>query len=151
MGHRKETVADAALDAGFEPRVPVAFQPRFEHRAETAAARASKRDVRRARISPPHAPQAHTSLTEIDPRDPLLTSLRSEMDAVEISALRAYSPVVSRMKEQWVQVVVPLVTPARLVGLLALSPRLSRSAHTWDTTAACSGTSPDMPRRKTSA
>ena len=132
VGHGKKTVADASVDAAPESVAPSAFQPpRVERRAANAAARGRKRDARRAKRHAPDPVQAHTSPidVEIDPGDPLLTFLQSESGPVEISALPAFSPAVSRMKEQRVQVVVPLVTSGRLVGLLALGPRLSERSY----------------------
>lgn len=66
---------------------------------------------------------------EIDLADPLLVYLRSAPGPVEIDALPAYSPAVVRMREQGVQVVVPLVTSSELVGVLALGARLSERPY----------------------
>ena len=129
VGHRKETVADAAVGAASEPGGPVTCQPRVGRQAATAASKASNRNARRPKVNMAHARQAHTSLIEMGPRNPRLTLLQSEMDPVEISALHAYFPVVSRVKEQRVQVVEPLEIPARLVCLLALGPRLSERLY----------------------
>jgi serine phosphatase RsbU (regulator of sigma subunit)/anti-sigma regulatory factor (Ser/Thr protein kinase) len=126
VGHGKEPVADASVDAASESVAPAALRPGVQRRA---AAKARKRDARRA--GGLDRPQAQTSIVdvEIEPGDPLLTFLESESGPVEISALPASSPAVSRMKEQRVQVVVPLVTSGRLVGLLALGPRLSERSY----------------------
>lgn len=72
---------------------------------------------------------AKTITVEIDPKDPLLIFLQSAPGPLEVSALPAYSPAVCRMKEQGVQVVVPLITSGELVGLLALGPRLSERTY----------------------
>lgn len=124
-------VADAVVDAAAKPVAAVTTQTRVEGRAAKAAERTGKRDARRAKSNAQDPPQAHTSIinVEIDPSDPLLTFLQSETGPVEIAALPAYSPAVNRMKEQCVQVVVPLVTSGKLVGLLALGPRLSERSY----------------------
>lgn len=66
---------------------------------------------------------------EIEPADPLLLYLRTAPGPVEIDALPAYSPAVVRMREQGVQIVVPLVTSSELVGVLALGSRLSERPY----------------------
>jgi len=69
---------------------------------------------------------------DVEPSDPLLPFLATAPGPVEVAALPAYSPAVRRMKEQNVQVVVPLVTSGELVGLLALGPRLSERGYSRD-------------------
>lgn len=80
------------------------------------------------------APQTSAATIEIDvePSDPLLPFLATAPGPVDVAALPAYSPAVRRMKEQDVQVVVPLVTSGELVGMLALGPRLSERGYSRD-------------------
>jgi len=93
--------------------------------------RAERRADKAARRSAPASEESRTSHIEVDiePGDPLLVYLRSAPGPIEIDSLPAYSPAVVRMREQGVQMVVPLVTSSELVGVLALGSRLSERPY----------------------
>jgi serine phosphatase RsbU (regulator of sigma subunit)/anti-sigma regulatory factor (Ser/Thr protein kinase) len=69
---------------------------------------------------------------EIAPDDPLLAHLLGVSSVVEVDALDFNSPVLSRLKEAGVKVVVPLISQGELVGLLNLGPRRSEQEYSPD-------------------
>ncbi len=122
----------AAADGGLDLPEPTAPEPTpAERKATAAAGRRGTRAVRKAAKRADAEPQTRAAIidVEIDPNDPLLLFLQSAPGPLEIAALPAYSPAVARMKEQGVQIVVPLVTSGELVGLLALGARLSERTY----------------------
>lgn len=134
------TSADEAVDTPPEnpvdvgdptpPEAPAGLS-RAQRRAARADAKAAQRAARKAQRGEPDQQQARATVidVEIDPSDPLLLFLQSAPGPLEITALPEHSPAVGRLKEQGVQVVVPLITSGELVGLLALGPRLSERAY----------------------
>jgi serine phosphatase RsbU (regulator of sigma subunit)/anti-sigma regulatory factor (Ser/Thr protein kinase) len=64
--------------------------------------------------------------------DPLLAFLQGAPGPLDVSALPATSPAVKSMKEQGVQVVIPLITSGELVGVVALGPRRSERTYGRD-------------------
>ena len=66
---------------------------------------------------------------EIDAGDPLLSFLVTAPGPVELTTLPPSSPAVARLRDQGVEVVVPLVTGGELVGVVALGPRLSERGY----------------------
>lgn len=102
--------------------------PRPGERSRTARFR------RRARTAEQEKAPAQAAAIEVDvePGDPLLAFLQSAPGPLDVTALPAYSPAVRRMKQQGVQMVVPLVTSGELVGLLALGPRRSERGYSRD-------------------
>jgi len=106
---------------------PAPAAPARRTRGEKRADARGRKAARRAES----APQARAEVIDIDvePHDPLLIFLQTAPGPLEIDALPTYSPAVARMKEQGVQMVVPLVTSGELVGILALGPRLSERTY----------------------
>lgn len=102
-------------------------QPASRTRSEKRAAARGRKAARRSES----APQARAEVIDIDvdPNDPLLIFLQAAPGPLEIGTLPSYSPAVTRMREQGVQMVVPLVTSGELVGILALGPRLSERTY----------------------
>jgi len=90
-----------------------------------------RRGTRRAPRPTEPALQARAAAidVQIEASDPLLVFLQSAPGPLEIGALPAFSPAAARMKEQGVQMVVPLITSGELVGLLALGARLSERTY----------------------
>jgi serine phosphatase RsbU (regulator of sigma subunit)/anti-sigma regulatory factor (Ser/Thr protein kinase) len=119
--------AVAAEGADIEPTPEARPEPAKPTKSARSTARTERRAARRAE----QEPQARAAVieVEIEPNDPLLVFLQSAPGPLDIAALPAYSPAVARMKEQGVQVVVPLVTSGELVGLLALGARLSERTY----------------------
>lgn len=72
-------------------------------------------------------PAEHIEI-EIDEQDPVLRYLATTSGPLDIAAL-PHSPATERMREQGVQVVVPLVTSGELVALIALGPRRSERGY----------------------
>lgn len=101
---------------------------RSEQRAERRRRKAAAKSARRVEAAP--QPRAERIDLEIEPSDPLLVYLQSAPGPIEIASLPAYSPAVARMRDQGVQMVVPLVTSGELVGVLALGARLSERTYT---------------------
>jgi serine phosphatase RsbU (regulator of sigma subunit)/anti-sigma regulatory factor (Ser/Thr protein kinase) len=127
------TAGDAATADPTTPAAPEA-QPagdRASRRAVKAAQRAATKADRRAKRGETDVAVARATAieVEIDAGDPLLIFLQAAPGPLEVTALPDYSPAVIRMKEQGVQMVVPLVTSGELVGLLALGPRLSERTY----------------------
>lgn len=117
--------ADATPPAAATPASEAPLAPRT--RSEKRSAARARKAARRADATP----QARAEVIDIDvdPNDPLLIFLQTAPGPLEIAALPSYSPAVARMKEQGVQMVVPLVTSGELVGILALGPRLSERTY----------------------
>lgn len=115
-----ETAAQTTL-----PADPATEPPgRAVCRQQRAAARTGRRAEQSAAPSRAQRIDIH-----IDPGDPLLVYLQSASGPAEIGALPAYSPAVTRLVEQDVHLVVPLVTSGELVGILALGRRLSERTY----------------------
>ncbi len=119
--HASTTPREPALGA------PAPGTPSAQGRQERRLARAAAKAARRGDAAP--AQRAERIDLEIEASDPLLVFLQSAPGPLEISALPTYSPAVARMKDQGVQIVVPLVTSGELVGVLALGPRLSERTY----------------------
>ena len=69
---------------------------------------------------------------DISPNDPIIAYFMSAPGAVEITNLNLDSPALRALKENGVQMVVPLLSQGELVGLLNLGPRLSQQDYTTD-------------------
>lgn len=68
----------------------------------------------------------------IAPNDPLMGYLLSNPNMFETDALNLDSPALNQMREEGVQVAVPLVSQGELIGLLSLGKRLSDQAYSID-------------------
>lgn len=125
---------DTAIDAVEPTAEPIEGRETTETTEATASrrdARRIRRDARRAPRTEAEQPQAGAAVidVEIDSSDPLLLFLQSAPGPLEIDTLPGTSPAVARMREQGVQIVVPLITSGELVGLMALGPRLSERTY----------------------
>lgn len=69
---------------------------------------------------------------DISPNDPIIAYFMSAPGAVEIANLNLDSPGLRALKENGVQMVVPLLSQGELVGLLNLGPRLSQQEYSTD-------------------
>ncbi len=69
---------------------------------------------------------------EIPPGDPLETILLSAGGPVDISSLELHSASISSLREQGVELVVPLIGQGELLGALYLGPRLSDQPYSTD-------------------
>lgn len=69
---------------------------------------------------------------EIEPDDPLLAYLLSVSNAVEVEKLHLDSPVLDRLREADVKVIVPLISQGELIGLLNLGARRSEQEYSTD-------------------
>ena len=69
---------------------------------------------------------------DIAPDDPLLAHLQDVAHPVEVNKLGIESPALDEMRNQGVELVVPLVTQGELVGILNLGPRLSERDYSTD-------------------
>ncbi|HZU11340.1 MAG TPA: SpoIIE family protein phosphatase [Chloroflexota bacterium] len=94
--------------------------------------------VRRRRLGRSTAQLAETArptiipVPEIAPNDPLVAYLQSVAAAVDIEDLELDSPALRQMRDNGVQMVVPLVSQGELIGLLCLGPRLSQQEYSAD-------------------
>ena len=100
--------------------------------AQEAPAGRGRRQRKRRTEPEPQVARAVPIEVQIDPGDPLLVFLQTAPGPVEVGALPAYSPAVRRLKEQQVEIVVPLVASGELVGVLALGHRLSERGYSRD-------------------
>jgi len=66
---------------------------------------------------------------EIAAEDPILSYLASVSGVVEVEKLELDSPALSAMKDQQIELVVPLVSQGELIGLLILGGRLSQQEY----------------------
>jgi serine phosphatase RsbU (regulator of sigma subunit)/anti-sigma regulatory factor (Ser/Thr protein kinase) len=69
---------------------------------------------------------------EIAPDDPLLAVLQSASAPVDIRELTLRSPALDELREDGIQLVVPLVAQGELIGALYLGPRLSEQDYSVD-------------------
>jgi len=69
---------------------------------------------------------------EIAPDDPLVAYFLSNPGSVEVNRLNMDSPALRALKEEGVQMAVPLVSQGELIGLLSLGPRLSEQEYSTD-------------------
>ena len=123
---RGEDLAPPPPEAEATPAT--ARAPRAERRRAALERRTAPRRGKRGDTAVAEAP-AHTIPVDIEPGDPLLAFLQSAPGPLAIGVLPAYSPAVARMREQGVEMVVPLITSGELVGMLALGPRLSERGY----------------------
>lgn len=80
----------------------------------------------------PESPTKNLDPVEIPPGDTLETLLLSAGGPVEVSTLDVDSPTISRLKEEGIELVVPLIGQGELLGALYLGQRLSDQPYSTD-------------------
>ena len=80
----------------------------------------------------PESPTKHLDPVEIPPGDTLETLLLSAGGPVEVSSIDVDSPTISRLREEGVELVVPLIGQGELLGALYLGQRLSDQPYSTD-------------------
>ena len=75
---------------------------------------------------------AEAAAVDIAPDDPLLAILQSATAPVEVARLALRSDALDQLREDGIEVIVPLVTQGELIGALYLGPRLSEQAYSVD-------------------
>lgn len=75
---------------------------------------------------------AEAAPVDIAPDDPLLAVLQSATAPVEVQRLTLRSAALEQLREDGIEVIVPLVTQGELIGALYLGPRLSEQAYSVD-------------------
>ncbi|HEU4319453.1 MAG TPA: SpoIIE family protein phosphatase [Acidimicrobiia bacterium] len=85
-----------------------------------------------AGIAPSVSPTRALDPVEIPPGDTLETLLLSVGGPVEVSSIEVDSPTISRLKEEGIELVVPLIGQGELLGALYLGQRLSDQPYSTD-------------------
>lgn len=69
---------------------------------------------------------------DLPPNDPLLTYISSSSGIIEVEKLQLDSPTLRALKEEGVQLTLPLVSQGELIGLLNLGSRMSEQEYSSD-------------------
>lgn len=80
----------------------------------------------------PESPTKSLDPVEIPAGDPLETVLLSTGGPVELTAVDVQSPTIARLREEGVELVVPLIGQGELIGALYLGQRLSDQPYSTD-------------------
>lgn len=100
-------------------------RPRTQDEVEQAAAEEANELVATTGV-------AEAAPVDIAPDDPLLAVLQSATAPVEVGRLTLKSTALDQLRDDGIEVIVPLVTQGELIGALYLGPRLSEQAYSVD-------------------
>jgi len=85
-----------------------------------------------AEASPNRPGRAEIVRVEVDPDDPILAHLEVAGGPVDLDELEFVSPAREALRAAGMTLVIPLISQAKLVGLLALGPRRSERDYSTD-------------------